>query len=196
MSHFTRINESRHTYKWVTSHIWMSHITHSDRDAWRDSFICVTPLIYACDMPHSHVWHDSFMCVTRLFHMCDMTHSYVWRDSCISVTWLVPLCAMTVSYVWCDSFRRVTWLIHTCDVTHSYVWRENKNEGCHTYELIMSRRNESYHTYKSIISHTCNVLQHHTATHCNTLQHTAKKRDLEVSVQNFGFFFPRKTRNA
>jgi len=27
-SHVTHMNESRHTYEWVMSHIWMSHVTH------------------------------------------------------------------------------------------------------------------------------------------------------------------------
>jgi len=28
MSHVTHMNESRHTHEWVTSHTWMSHVTH------------------------------------------------------------------------------------------------------------------------------------------------------------------------
>jgi len=43
---------------------------------WCDSFICVTWLIYMCDMTHSYVWHDSFICVTWLIRTCEITHSY------------------------------------------------------------------------------------------------------------------------
>ena len=32
-------------------------------------------------------WHDSFICVTWLIYLCDMTHSFVWRDSFIWVVW-------------------------------------------------------------------------------------------------------------
>jgi len=42
---------------------------------WYHLFMCVTCLIYTCNMTHVYVWHDSFMCVTWLIHMCDMTHS-------------------------------------------------------------------------------------------------------------------------
>jgi len=29
MSHVTHVNESCHTYEWVMSHIWISHVTHA-----------------------------------------------------------------------------------------------------------------------------------------------------------------------
>ena len=70
---------------------------------WHDSLICVTWLIYMCDMTHSYVWHDSFICVTWLIHMCDMTHSGVWPDSFICVAWVVDF------------------VTHSCVVTHCYV---------------------------------------------------------------------------
>jgi len=103
---------------------------------WRDSFICVTWLIYMCDVTHLYVWHDSFICVTWLI----MMHSYVvWHDSFICVTWLNhhtsrassllnPTAVKTQSWVaWQDSFMNrhdafiygVTWLIHICDMTQS-----------------------------------------------------------------------------
>jgi len=34
--------------------------------AWERVCICVTWLIYICDMTHSYVWHNSFICVTCL----------------------------------------------------------------------------------------------------------------------------------
>jgi len=33
-SHDTRMNESRHTYEWVTSHIWTSEVAHSKTHTW------------------------------------------------------------------------------------------------------------------------------------------------------------------
>jgi len=119
---------------------------------WHDSFICVTWLIYMCDMTHLYVWCDSLTCVTWLIcmcdrerswysrhaplfdqnalmmrvtwlmNMCDVTRWYVWHDSFICVTWLIHMCDMTHSYLWQDSFVCVTWLIHMCDMTRWYVW--------------------------------------------------------------------------
>jgi len=97
-------------------------MTHSD--VWHDSCICVTWLIFVCDMTHSYVWHDSFRCVTWLIHMCDITHSYVWHDSFICVATLMHTCDITHAYVWHDSCIHVTWLIHTCDMTDSYAWHD------------------------------------------------------------------------
>jgi len=80
--------------------------------------VCVTWLLYTCDMTHAYVWRDSLLC------MCAMTQSYVCHDSRICVTWLmntspaealrrnIAACAMTQSYVWHDSFIRVTWLMN------------------------------------------------------------------------------------
>ena len=88
---------------------------------WHDAFICVTWLIYLCDITHSHVWHGSLMCATRI-QMSDMTHSFtcviwiylrVWHDS------------FTISHMWHAAFIGATCLIHTCDMTHSHVWHDS-----------------------------------------------------------------------
>jgi len=111
-----------------------------------DSFICVTWLIYMCDVTHSYVWLDSFVCVTWLIRMCDMTHSHVWHGSFICVIWLIRIFGMTHLYVWHGSFICVTWLIHMCKdmrasaiyeifmcnmhfhlcrMTHLFVWNDS-----------------------------------------------------------------------
>ena len=95
-----------------------------------DSFICVTWLIYMCDMtyacvpwltecphpaqqewPHSYARHDSFLRETWLIHI-----SYVRHDSFICETWLIQ--------VWRDSREALTlhsiaWFV--CDMTLWYV---------------------------------------------------------------------------
>jgi len=93
----THIPSSHGTYEWVTSHIWMSHVTHiwgipvkssrssmptnpsiANRPVWHDSFI------YMIWLP---VWHDWFIYVTRLM----TTKSWVISHSHITyishVTW-------------------------------------------------------------------------------------------------------------
>ena len=81
--------------------------------------ICVTWLIYMCDMTRLYVWHDSFICVTWLAHMCDMCH-----DSFMCVNWRIHMFAMNYSYVCHNSPTCVPWLIHMCDMKPSYVWRD------------------------------------------------------------------------
>jgi len=47
MSHVSHMNESRHTYEWVMSHIvmlWMSHVTH------------VNESCHTCEWVMSHIW--------------------------------------------------------------------------------------------------------------------------------------------
>jgi len=118
MSHVTCMNlswhahmtETCHTYEWVMSHIWVSHIAS----------IYIDNSMYV--WPHRFVtWLIRMRSMTWRIHMCDMTHPYVWHDLFMCVTWLIYMSDMTHSFVWHDSFICVTWLIHTCDMTHSYM---------------------------------------------------------------------------
>ena len=85
------MNESCHTYEWVMSHIWTSHVTHMNESY----YICLVAwewVILSCDITqwHVYVWHDLFTRVTSLndMFMCDMTYTHVWHHSmtCVSVT--------------------------------------------------------------------------------------------------------------
>jgi len=95
---------------------------------WHNWFMCVTWLIYMCDMPHPNVWLDFWtnqfflliVCVTLLICVYDITYSYVWHDSSICMPWLVDKCDVTCSYLFAGlQYLCVPWLIYTCDVTHS-----------------------------------------------------------------------------
>ena len=114
MSHVKRVNESCHTYKWVMSHIWMSHVTHMNESC------------------HTHEWVKSHIWMS---HSCLMN---------ICVVWLVQMCDMTHSYVWHDSFICVTWLIHTCDMTHSYVWHESLMTDSYVWVMSHKQRVQRY----------------------------------------------------
>jgi len=57
------IHESCHTYEWVMSNIWMSHVTYMN--AWRDSCLCHVTQFYVTW--RILMWRDWFL--------CDMTHS-------------------------------------------------------------------------------------------------------------------------
>ena len=142
-------------------HAWLS--ATSPIDTWYWCALARGPFCAA--LLRNNTWHDSFMCVTWLIYVCDMTHSCVLRTSasrgpysaallrnnvnhgsfyaallrtCVTrglfcatcgafsyrVTWLFYVCDMTHLCVWHDSFMcvtwsRVTWLFHVCDMTHS-----------------------------------------------------------------------------
>ena len=63
MSHVTCINESCHTYEWVMSlmsHIWMSHVTHMN-ESW-----------------HTHEWFMSHIWMSHGAHINESCHTYEW----------------------------------------------------------------------------------------------------------------------
>ena len=112
----TRVNELCHTYEWVVSHIWMSHVKHMN-----ESCHIVTS--------HSYMWHDSFIYLTCLIRIHDMTHSYVWHDSFECVTWLCDIYMSDVTHSYLLQ-RTIWWLIHTCEINHSWMGHENAYSIC------------------------------------------------------------------
>jgi len=155
MSHVTLMNASCHTYGWVMSHIWMSHVTHES---------CHTYEWVMSHVTHMHMGHES-SCHTygwariRFLSQKDYESHRDMRQDCFGcTTWIeyervevsfakepykradilqkrpshvtrmyasCRTCDMTHVYVWHDSFIHVTWLIHMCDMTHSYMWHDS-----------------------------------------------------------------------
>jgi len=113
---FSHVNESCHTYEWVTSHawvsneschtwmslfhMWMSRVTHINES--RRTHEWVLRHMWPCLITHSCVQRYSFICVTRPIHM--------WK-------WRIYTCDMIHYSLMC-----ATWLIYMCDTTHLYVW--------------------------------------------------------------------------
>jgi len=132
----------------------------------RDSFICVTCLIYICDMTHSDMWHDSFKCVTRLIHMCDMTHSYLSNsNSTQHSAWLIHMCDVTHSNLLHTSFICVAWLIHMSDMTHSYLCNGNSTQHspCLIHMCDMTHSHVLHTLFISVIwvIHMCDMSRSH-----------------------------------
>jgi len=149
-------------------------------------------------MTHSYVWRDSFVCVTWRIHACDVTHSCVSHDAFIRVTWLTPkiqramraytglmyMCDMTRSHVQRDSFTRVTLRIHMCDVTYpqNSNWTHSHNSWepwGYDHDPFIHKRDltHSYVQRDSFISatwriHTCNVT-HNRNPESHACTHTA-----------------------
>ena len=134
-----------------------------------ESFVCVTWLIHESDvtkrgcMPLEERLGRVISrnpCVLRIISVCDMTHSWVWRDSerlcdCESVTLTLDvtysfMCAARIFWDCdCDVIYSQSRIICVCDVIHS-VWR-----------------------HLCVLHDSSMCVTAHTATHCNTLQHTA-----------------------
>jgi len=113
---------------------------HDSFFAWHDSFICVICFIESYPsngwmLSYVLKWvkeHDSFICVTWLIYLCDMLHPFEGRDSPIWGTWLThlrdvtqynvgPCCRSGMCAIWLTHVC-VTWLIHVCGMAHSCVW--------------------------------------------------------------------------
>jgi len=129
------------SYVWHDSFIFVIWHIH-------DSLICVTWLIYMCDMTHLYVWHDTFSTYVWFrceemqcsqIYMNESWHTYKWVMShicwwhlCMWHTWmsqgrsvwLSHTCGMTLSFVWYDKLMCVTWHIHMCETPHPYVWHD------------------------------------------------------------------------
>jgi len=130
--------------------------------------MCVTWLIYVCDMTHSCVWHDSFMCVTWLIHVCYMTHLCVWHDSLMCVTWLINVCDRTRgthmneschTHEWVMSH---TWMSHVTHMNEAHTWMSHTwmshvthMKESHTWMSHVTHMNESCHTHEGVMSHIC-----------------------------------------
>jgi len=81
------MNESCHTYEWVMSHIWMSHVTHMN------------------DWVMSHIW------MSHVTHMNDTYESHM-NESCHTYGWITYECV--VSHIWmnesCRTYHHKRWL--------------------------------------------------------------------------------------
>jgi len=147
---------------WTHPYVWYDSLVY---DVSHDSFVCVLIRMGAVSNSYVwHMWHDSFKCVTWLIHMCDW-HIRVCGMSVCSYTGkgktglaVKYMCTMTH---WC-----VTWRFHTRDMTYSYL-----------RSFVWVPLSHSYSRGKgmAIATATWGRTQQ-TATHCNTLQHTATHR--------------------
>ena len=166
MSHVTRTNESHHTYtyKWVLSHIWMNHVTHMNESDH------ITHVTYAY---MSHVAHRSYRVISH--HTCHTCIHVHINESYHTYEWIM-------SHMWSQGHRStpsrlVIWISHAAHM----------NESCHTYECVMphvtmrhgTHINWSRHTYECVmsriqISHTIHMHTKSHVTHINESCHTCK----------------------
>jgi len=163
---FRRRHPHRHIHCSLEGDMTHSYVAH-------DSFIRGTWLIYICgtcficmqDVTHLSMWHDFShkQYPHRHVHYSlegDMTPSYVAHDSFIRGTWLIYMRNMLL--VW------GTWLMYLCDMT-SLIG----GTPIDTY-IVPSSGTVTLRVGVSTATH-CNTLQHTAfcCTHCSTLQHAA-----------------------
>jgi len=101
MSHVTLLIEqcserkSRHTYDWVTSHIWMSHITHMN------------------ESHHTYEWVTSQIWINHGTHMNESRHTYEWAMS--RIEWVT-------SHIWLSHVTHINASRHTYEWVMSHIW--------------------------------------------------------------------------
>ena len=89
------MNQSRHTYEWVMSHIRMSHVTHTNEscfDIW---------MMHMNESCHTHKWVMSHI---RMSHVARM------NESCRTYEWVMSHIRMSniLTYEWCIWMSHVT----------------------------------------------------------------------------------------
>ena len=158
------MKESCHKYERVVSHIWMSHVTHTN-ESFHTSVQEDTKrkvkrhYVNVGDMTPSNTRHVSFW----LIHLRGVRDWFISRvrDSSICRTWHFPIHDITYFHVWHDVFTCMTRFVYEWVMSHMWMSHvTHMNESCHTYEWVMSRiwmshvthMNESCHTYDTIRS--------------------------------------------
>jgi len=132
------VNESCHSYEWVMSLIWMSHVTHMNESC--HSYEWVMSLIWMSHVPHirkschTYEWVMSLIWMSHVTHMNESCHSYEWVTSLI---WMSHVTHMNES---CHSYTQVMSHMWIIGVKHA-------NKPCHTHEEIPFE----IHTHDSFI---------------------------------------------
>jgi len=138
MSHVTHMDESCHAYGWVTSRIWMSHVTHMDESC------------------HAYGWVMSRIWMSHVTHMDESRHANRCIMSRIWMSYVTHLTALVMCHVthteesWCTHVW-VMWCIWISHVTHLTT---PKDESCYTHRWVMSRIWGSHVTHMDESSHT------------------------------------------
>ena len=129
---------SCHTYEWVMSHTWMSHVTHvkcshiNRRRFARCWMSHATHTHWSC---HTYQWTMPESCPTQArtrpksTHAATLCHKHWWIMSHILMN---HMCHMIHQYLWHEYLRHdslvfVTWFISICDMSicdmiHQYLW--------------------------------------------------------------------------
>ena len=129
------MNESCHTYEWVMSHIWMSHVATCQRVMSHIEFrvLHYDSIFESCHTYQwvmSHISNSQFTCMNFWYHTeQESCHTYDWvmrhvtRDSFVLVTCLIRVMRHVTRICIGDMS---TWLICIGDMSNSW----HTNESC------------------------------------------------------------------
>jgi len=188
MTHIDSLMNDTHwlTYEWDLTHLnlrydsftcvtWCVYIRDTSRlNMTHDAITCETWLIYIWDMTHLHVRHDfiseeeNFKKFQGAFY--DVMHLHLRQDSLPYLTWLI--------YVRYDSSMYETWLMWRRDMTHVKTRHDSFTDMISRMSRNSGRRTVMWPIYLWDMTHfqmwgrSCR-----SATHCDTLQHTATHRN-------------------
>ena len=83
------MNESCHTYEWVMSHIWMSHVTQMNESC------------------HTYEWVMSYIWMSHVTHMNESCHTYEWVMSHIRMSQVTQVSYMAILYCAFSNSKRL-----------------------------------------------------------------------------------------
>ena len=110
MSHVARMNESCHVYMWVLSHIWMNHVTYVNESCctygWGMSRIWMRHVARMDESCHVYEWVMTQVLMSYVTYVNETCHTYAWVMSRI---WMSHVARMDESSVCHDSFIYVTY---------------------------------------------------------------------------------------
>ena len=137
------MNESRHTYEWVTSHIWMSHVTHMNESCHTSEYVMAQTktwnILTSWNHSSSSQCFDGFH--TCMFHMIHTSHHTIHTSHhTIHTSHLSLTCVKCLMYSWHGTSIsemtylhsnalmgftsvRIAWYMR--DMTHLYVLQDS-----------------------------------------------------------------------
>jgi hypothetical protein len=115
----THMKESCHTLEQVTSHMWMSHVTHMN----------VTQMNEFCHTDEgvmSHIW------MSHVTHMNESCHTYEW----------------VMSHIWTSHVTHRNESCHTYEWVMSHIWmshnkQSHMTESCHSFEWVITNNDNN-----------------------------------------------------
>jgi len=145
MSHVTHMNESYHTSKWVMSHIWMSHVTHLNESRhtseWVTSHIWMSHVTHMNESYHTSKWVTSHIWMSHVTHLNESSQGW-FRVTCVAYPkakrWVM---SHVMSHTWMSHVTHMNESYHTSKWVMSHIWMSHVahlNESCHTSEWVMS----------------------------------------------------------
>jgi len=165
-------------------YIYFFFLTHID--------VCVTWLIWMCDIWHFFVWHDVFICVDVVFvtHLISDTVTTRSRTVCCSTLQHTATHCNTLQHTapHYNTLQHISDIVTICLCTVCCSTLQHTSTHCNTLQHTAPHCTTSVtlwrFVYAQYVAARCNTLQH-TATHCNILQRTATHCNTSVTLRRF-----------